>query len=75
MPLYCMSAFEQTQPIKKANITSIPFSALSEYIYHTNIVHFPNIVIIYRVKRRIRAPMIATIATHIHTLLFPSTAS
>ena len=40
-----MSAFEQIQHIKKANITSIPFSALSEYIYHTNIVHFPNIVI------------------------------
>lgn len=45
MPLFCMSAFEQIQHIKKANITSIPFSALSEFIYHTNIVHFLNIVI------------------------------
>ena len=35
MPLYCMSAFEQIQHIKKANITSILQKDKSRRIYHS----------------------------------------
>lgn len=35
MPLYCMSAFEQIQHIKKANITSILQKDRSRRIYHS----------------------------------------